>query len=309
MERSIARFVVLLGGIAAVLAGIASAAGVLLRGNLETTEFTTVRGEVVEMVTDGIYRFNAEGIVAEGVGWDIVTLFVVVPATLVTLYLVRRGSARTTLVAAGLLTYLCYQSAQYAVFWALGPLYPIYVLTLALSISALGLLVYGLDLGRLRVRPGQAFPRRPVVGYSLVVVVILAGLWLPVLVGTWGTVTVDQLEGAATLVVPAFDLGLLVPLAIFAAVAVYRSLPVGYLLGSIVLVKGASMGLAIAAMLVVEAVVTDELALPPLLVFLVMAGVGVVIGARALRSLDGAAEPVGRTASGTALPPRGALRA
>ena len=309
MERSIARFVVLLGGIAAVLAGIASAAGVLLRGNLATTEFTTVRGEVVEMVTDGIYRFNAEGIVAEGVGWDIVTLFVVVPATLVTLYLVRRGSARTTLVAAGLLTYLCYQSAQYAVFWALGPLYPIYVLTLALSISALGLLVYGVDLGRLRVRPGQAFPRRPVVGYSLVVVVILAGLWLPVLVGTWGTVTVDQLEGAATLVVPAFDLGLLVPLAIFAAVAVYRSLPVGYLLGSIVLVKGASMGLAIAAMLVVEAVVTDELALPPLLVFLVMAGVGVVIGARALRSLDGAAEPVGRTASGTALPPGGALRA
>ena len=37
MERSIARFVILLGGIAAVLAGIASAAGVLLRGDLATT--------------------------------------------------------------------------------------------------------------------------------------------------------------------------------------------------------------------------------------------------------------------------------
>ena len=286
MDRSIVRFVVLLGSIAAVLAGIASAAGVLLRGDLATTEFSTVRGEVVEMVTDGIYRFNAEGIVAEGIGWDIVTLFVVVPATLVTLYLVWRGSARAVLVAAGLLAYLCYQSAQYAVLWALGPLYPVYVLTLALSVSALGLLVYGLDLGRLRVRSGQAFPRRSIVGYSLAVVVILAGLWLPVIVGTWGAVTVDQLEGAATLVVPAFDLGLLVPLAIFAAVTVYRSLPVGYLLGSIVLVKGATMGLAIAAMLAVEAVITEELALPPLLVFLVMAGVSVVIGTRALRAFD-----------------------
>ena len=62
----ITRVVVLLGGIAAALAGVASAAGVFLRGDLATIEFVTVRGELVEVVTDGIYRFNAEGIVAEG---------------------------------------------------------------------------------------------------------------------------------------------------------------------------------------------------------------------------------------------------
>ena len=39
MDRSIVRFEVLLGSIAAVLAGIARAAGVLLRGDLATTEF------------------------------------------------------------------------------------------------------------------------------------------------------------------------------------------------------------------------------------------------------------------------------
>lgn len=286
MDRSIARFVVLLGGIAAVLAGIASAAGVLLRGDLATTEVVTPRGEVVQLVTEGVYRFNAEGIVAEGIGWDIVTLLVVVPATLVSLALFWRGSTRATLVVAGLLAYFCYQSAQYAVFWALGPLYPLYVATLACAVSALGLLLYGLDTSRLRVRPGHAFPRRSVVAYSVAVVVILAGLWLPVIVSTWGAVTVAQLEGSATLVVPAFDLGLLVPLAVFAGLAVHRSLPVGYILGSIVLVKGGAMALAIAAMLLVEASVTDELALPPLVVFLVMAAVSIVVGARALRSLE-----------------------
>jgi hypothetical protein len=311
MDRSIARFVVLLGGIAAVLAGIASAAGVLLRGDLTTTEIVTPRGEVVQLVTEGIYRFNAEGIVAEGIGWDIVTLLVVVPATLVTLALVWRGSIRATLAAAGLLAYLVYQSAQYAVFWALGPLYPLYVTTLALSVSALGLLIYGLDIERLRVLPGRAFPRRAVVGYSIAAIVILAGLWLPVITSTWGVETVDQLEGAATLVVPAFDLGLLVPLAVFTALAVYRSLPAGYVLGSVLLVKGGSMALAIAAMLLVEAAVTDELALPPLVVFLVMAGLSAVVGVRALGSIDDAPdpEPAGRTAAETASPPADPVRA
>jgi hypothetical protein len=256
---------------------------------------------VVRLVTDGIYRFNSEGIVAEGLGWDIVTLFLVVPATLFALALVGKGSMRATLVAAGLLSYLCYQSAQYAVFWALGPLYPLYVTTLALSVSALGLLLYGLDTSRLRVRPGSAFPRRSVVGYSVAVVVLLAGLWLPVIASTWSAVTVAQLEGAATLVVPAFDLGLLLPLAVFAALAVHRSLPVGYVLGSIVLVKGAAMGAAIVAMLSVEAMVTDELALPPLLAFLAMTGIGFAIGARAVRSLGdtaiSASEPVAEPAA------------
>lgn len=284
-DRMVTKVVVVLGAIVAVLAGVASAAGVFLRGDLATTEFVTVRGEVVQVVTDGIYRFNAEGIVAEGVGWDIVTLFVVVPAMVAALLLMWRGSLRATLVTAGLLAYFCYQSLEYAVFWAFGPLYPVYVATLAFSVSALGLLVYGLDLDGLRARVGPAFPRRSIVGYSIAVVVILGGLWLPVILSTLGGEAGDELQGASTLVVPALDLGLLVPLAIFTGLAVYQRLSLGYLLGMIILVKGGSMALAIAAMLVVEWLITDELLLPPLLVFLAVAAVSVVVSARALRSI------------------------
>ena len=288
---AIARVVVALGGTAAVLAGVASAAGVFLRGDLATTEFVTVRGEVVDVVTEGIYRFNAEGIVAEGVGWDIVTLFVVVPAALAALLLMWRGSLRGVLVSAGLLAYFCYQSLEYAVFWAYGPLYPIYVATLAFSVSGLGLLVYGLDLHALGKRAGLAFPRRSIVGYSIAVVVILGGLWLPVILGTLGGEVGDELQGASTLVVPALDLGLLVPLAIFTGLAVYQRLAVGYLLGIIILVKGGSMALAISAMLVVEWLVTDELLLLPLLVFASVTVASIVIAARALRSIDGDGAP------------------
>ena len=179
------------------------------------------------MVIDGIYRFNSEGIVAEGVGWDLVTLFVVVPAMLVALVLLWRGSLRAGLVTAGLLAYFCYQSAEYAVFWAYGPLYPLYVATLACSLSALGLLLYGLDLEMLRQSVTRRFPHRAVAGYSIAVVVILAGLWLPVILGTLGGDAGEHLEGASTLVVPAFDLGLLLPLGVFTAIAVHPRLAIG----------------------------------------------------------------------------------
>ena len=286
MDRTIARVVVLLGGIAAMLAGLASAAGILLRGDLVTSEFITVRGEVVRVVTEGIYRYNSEGIVAEGVGWDIVTLLVVAPATLIALFLLWRGSLRAALVSAGLLAYFAYQSFEYAVFWAYGPLYPLYVGTLATSVSALALLVYGLDLELVAERVSERFPRRAVTAYAVLIVVILAGLWLPVIGGTLGGEVTDELEGASTLVVPAFDLGLLVPLGIFTAVAVWRRLPVGYLLGMIVLVKGASMALAIASMLIVEWLVTDDLLVPPLMVFALTSLASVIIGVRALQSID-----------------------
>ena len=238
MTLSATRAAVFVGGLAAVLAGIAAAAGVFLRGDLTTSTFQTIRGEVVEIVSDGVYRYNPEGIVGEGIGWDIVTLFVIVPASLIALALLWRGSTRGALVSAGLLAYFSYQFFQYAVFWAYGPLYPLHVLIFALSISALGLLIYGFDLAELRGHVSDRFPHRAVVAYAILVVLLLGGLWLPVIAGTLGGEVTDELEGAVTLVVPAFDLGLLVPLGIFTAIAVARRLPIGYLLGILDLGEG-----------------------------------------------------------------------
>ncbi|WP_455382268.1 hypothetical protein, partial [Salinispira pacifica] len=58
---------------------VAAGAGVFLRGEGHTQRVTSARGESYLMVTDGIYRNNAQRVVAEGVGWDIVTLFLAVP--------------------------------------------------------------------------------------------------------------------------------------------------------------------------------------------------------------------------------------
>ena len=83
-----------------------AAPGVFLRGDLATTPFTTVRGDVVDSLIGGAYRFNGKSIASEGIGWDLVTLFLVVPALLVVLPAVARGSLRASLFATGILVVL-----------------------------------------------------------------------------------------------------------------------------------------------------------------------------------------------------------
>jgi hypothetical protein len=107
-------WLVALVGVAGLLAAVASGTGVLLRGDLETVAFTTVRGDPVDVLTAGAYRFNGVAIAAEGVGWDLVTLLAALPVLAVVLPAFARGSLRATLVVVGLLAYLLYQYAEYA---------------------------------------------------------------------------------------------------------------------------------------------------------------------------------------------------
>jgi hypothetical protein len=272
--------------IVAILAGIASLAGIALRGDLATVPWTTVRGETIDAVTGGIYAWNALPVVSEGVGWDIVTLLLAVPGALLAAFGIARGSYRAVLVALGFLVYFLYQYAEYAMFWAIGPLYPLHVLLAALSLSTTALLVAGLDVAGAAHRFGPTFPRRAVTGLGIFMVVVLGTLWLP----TIGRVVVGGevqglLNGGNTLVVPAFDLGFLVPLGLFTAVAAWRRLPAGYVLATTVVVKAVTMGAAIAAMLLVEWVTTGVFAAVPIALFAFTSLGSVAIGYRVYGSI------------------------
>ena len=98
----------------ALLAGMASAAGVVLRGDGASAAATSPRGEVFEYAANGIYRFNALRIVAEGTGWDVVTLFLAVPALLAAVPFVARRSFRARLLSVVLLAYFFCQYFMYA---------------------------------------------------------------------------------------------------------------------------------------------------------------------------------------------------
>jgi hypothetical protein len=273
--------------IIAALVTVATLAGVLLRGDLATSAFVTVRGETVDVVMTGIYRFNGLSVVSEGVGWDLVTLLGVVTALLVVLRGVWHAGLRSRLVAMGLLTYLVYQYLEYAMYWGYGPLFPLHVLIFALSLSALAILLSTLDLRALEASVSARFPHRAAAGLGVFMAGLLAVMWLPMIASTVGQTTVDQLDGATTLVVQALDLGLLVPLGIFTAVTVARRMPVGYVLASVVVVKAVAMPAAICAMLLVEAATTGELAAPFIAIFALTAVAAALIGARVYGSIGG----------------------
>lgn len=295
--------VVALVGMTGILVAFAAAAGVLLRGDLATISVTTVRGDVVEILTGGIYRFNAQAVAAEGIGWDLVTLLGVVPALALAIPAFARGSTRATLLVMGLLAYTLYQYAEYAMTLAYGPLFLVYVAIAGLSGSLLGVLAARLDLVALSGSVDTSrFPRRGAAGFGAFMAILLSGMWLPLVLRSATAASVPELAGGTTLVVQAFDLGFLVPLGVLTASTVSRRMPAGYVLATIVTVKGVAMGAAIAAMLIVEARVTGTVQPVPIAAFAVIAVVALVLAWRILGSIgtDAQAHPVRSAAVPTA---------
>ncbi len=294
MRRTNLHVIVALAGTIGALVAIASGAGVFLRGDLATQTVTTLRGVTVDVLTNGVYRFNGEAIASEGIGWDLVTLFLVVPALAISLPSLWRGSLRAGLIVAGILAYFTYQYFEYAVALAYGPLFLVYVAIGGLSISTLAVIVGSIDLGTLPGRFGPGYPRRGLIGFGIFMAVLLAGMWLPLVAKTVNLDAVADLGAGTTLVVQAFDLGILVPLGLFTALCVYRRTAIGFVLASVVAVKGVALGAGIAAMLVVEALATDILQPVPIVAFALISLVSAILAVRLFGSIAGepAARPV-----------------
>lgn len=277
-----------LGAAVALLAAIASALGVFARGDGTFVAAVSARGEPYQMAATGVYVNNARQVVAEGVGWDVFTLVIAVPVLLVAAVLVAHGSFRGTLLAAGMFGYFLYAYLEYAVTWAFGPLLPVFIAITAASL--VGVILAGRLLATAGVadRFDASYPRRawPVLGATMAV--LLTVLWAGRIATGLGAV-VPVLEGETTMTVQVLDLGLVVPLSLLLAVAVWRGSPAGMVAGAAFLVTFVTMSLAIAAMLVSAWIVTGELALPPIVTFVVAAGFGLVLARRIVRSIVPAA--------------------
>lgn len=251
----------------ALLTGITAGAGIFLRGDGTFETVTSVRGEQYEMAPSGVYAFNAERVVAEGVGWDIFTLFFAVPALLLTLPSLARGSLRDRLFVLGLLGYLFYQYLMYAVTWAFGPLFLLFVAIYALSLVAIVFIVATIPVSKLPERFSKRFPRRGMATLCFMLAGLLLVMWLGRLIPAYQGQIDGVLEGQTTFVVQALDLGLIVPLALFTGVTVQRGNAVGYLLASTVVVKAFAMATAINAMLLSAWAYEGALEIVPLVIF------------------------------------------
>jgi hypothetical protein len=133
---------------------------------------------------------------------------------------------------------------------AYNQLFLVYVALYSASIFAFVLALHAIDIGSLPAMFAPRFARRAIawliIGFGAVLALLWLGRIVPALLA--GTVPAG-LESYSTLFVQAGDLGLLVPLALLTGVLLLRRDPVGYLLVSVLLVKGATFGLALVAMM------------------------------------------------------------
>lgn len=266
----------------AVVAGI----GVFGRGGDATASVVSVRGERYEMVTEGAYAYNAQRVVAEGVGWDIFTLFAAVPVLLITIPGLARGSLRARLVATGLLGYLFYQYLMYAMTWAFGPLFLPFVAVYAASLAGIGWIASTLRLEKLPSEFDERFPLRGMAWFSFIIAAALVVMWagriVPALRGDLAT---GMLLGQTTMVVQGLDLGLIVPLAVFTGVAAWRRRPIGYALSAVLAVKGMAMAAAITLMVVMAGIVEGSFEWGGMAFFAAATVACLALGARMWRSV------------------------
>jgi hypothetical protein len=166
---------------------------------------------------------------------------------------------------------------------AFGPLLPVFVAITAGSLVGIvlagSLLAGSGTAGRFDTR----YPRRAWPVLSALMGLLLTALWAGRIAAGLGA-SVPALEGETTMTVQVLDLGLVVPLSLLLAVAIWRGSPAGMVAGAAFVVTFVTMSLAITAMLVSAWLVTGELALPPIVTFLLAGGGGLVLASRIYRS-------------------------
>ena len=269
----------------ALLAGVAAGFGVFARGDGSYETVTSVRGVTYEIATTGVYAFNAQRLVAEGVGWDVFGLVIAVPVMVLVAAAVARGSFRGRLFALGMFAYFLYQYLEYAMTWAFGPLFPIFIVAFAGSLA--GLVWVGASCLQEATADhfAEGFPGRAFAVVSLSLSALLVVMWTQrIATGLAGDLEGAGLYGETTMVVQALDLGLVVPTGLFIAVAVWRHTVLGRVLASAFVVMSIAMAAAIVAMLLSAGVVSGPFELPPIGIFAIYLVAMGVLAIRMYRS-------------------------
>lgn len=201
------------------------------------------------LFVSGLYG-GSPAVAAVSQGQDLVTLLSIPVLTLAN-FGMGRGSRRAVLVWFGLVGYLLYAYIGAAFAYDFNALFLIYVAIFSLCVFALALAAAGLDAGALGSAFAPTAPRGPVVLFLGLIAFVLG-------VGETAQAVQYLVTGRAPELIPgtgtpvnfvfALDLGIIVPLSLLAAAGLWRRRSWGYLLSGALLIKAATMGLALLGM-------------------------------------------------------------
>ena len=202
----------------------------------------------------GLYHDN-DLVVAAWQGNDIVTLFLVVPVLLLSLFFMRQNSAKARLFWMGSLWYMIYNYMFYMFGAAFNVFFLLYIAIFTLSVYALIFVLIKTD----PIAMSQLFSIRTPVkwigGFMIFFAVLLGTLWIMMSLSFVFTEVIPPSIAQTdhpTGVVFAADLSLLIPALFYSAVLLWKKRPWGYVLSAIVLVKASAYGLVLLIMSVVS---------------------------------------------------------
>ena len=198
----------------------------------------------------GTYVRDATSMEAQGIGQDLVDLFLVAPLLLVSYYFLVRGKKTAILVYGGTLFYIMYSFIIYCFGVHFNQLFLIYCLTLGLSLYAF--ILFMMDLRKQDV--GSWFKDAPVKlisAYIFFVALVFYALWLKSVVPAIirGTIP-PEVSDYDLLVNPVhvIDMAFALPGLIIGAVLLWRKQSMGYLIASIALIFMILLTVALAGM-------------------------------------------------------------
>ena len=205
----------------------------------------------VGLSTPAVYR-DAPSVIPQALGQDAVTLLCVVPLLGLATVAQWRGSLRGRLLWLGALGYMTYAYGTYALWARWNPLFLVYVALFGMSLYAVALGLVRTDAVALRAALATRRPALPIARFLLIAAFLISVLWLSeeviALLRSEIPATLVQLE-TSTNVVHVFDLGIVLPAFFITAVLLSRDRPWGYVLAGLLLVKAATIGLAVLAMM------------------------------------------------------------
>jgi hypothetical protein len=270
-----------------VLAFGAAGAGVLWQSPGAHYPFTTLRGESVSIQGSGLYQFDTVSNASQAIAQDVVTLFLGIPLLFASLWFYHRHLLRGQLLLCGTLAYFLYTYGSYAMLVSFNSLFLLYVALFSLSLFAFILSITAIDVATIPAHFSNKLPRKSIGVFLFVLASFLVMAWLgrivPALLNGKPPV---GLENSTTLVIQVLDLGLLVPLCYLGGVLLLKRLPWGYLLASIVLFKGFTMGTAICAMIIGQLLAGVEVSPVEAIVFPLITVVMVVLTFILLKNIN-----------------------
>jgi hypothetical protein len=212
--------------------------------------FTNHRGETNTINGHGLYYYDTVSSAAQMQGNDLITLIVGLPLLAVSTWLAFRGSLRGRLLLTGTVGFFLYTYMSMATLTSYNNLFLIYTALFALSLYAFILCMLSFDPKNLPGHFSDRLPRKWISGLMFVVALFLTLAWLGRIINPMLQNKIPALENTTTLVIQFMDLSLIVPASVLGGILLLRKNAWGYLIASILLTKGITLGLGVSTMAV-----------------------------------------------------------